>query len=138
MIFFKKKLLLAVLPLIFIFIFSLQANASVFDTIKGTFTATGQKAGYQADTNETSLVSSWQGYVNGLLVLMGAFFLLQMIYAGWLWMSARGNDQQIEKSKHILINASIALGIIIGTRIIAEIIFNVLGNTLKIAPPTTK
>jgi len=120
------------LTVIIFFLFIGQANAGVFETIGNTFKITGEKAGYEKNINENSLAWSWQGYVNGLLIMIGAFFLLQMIYGGWLWMSARGNDQQVEKSKHIILNSLIALGIIIGAKIIAEIVYRLLGTTVPI------
>jgi hypothetical protein len=32
-----------------------------------------------------------------------------MIYAGILWMTAQGNEQQVSKAKNLLINATIGL-----------------------------
>lgn len=45
------------------------------------------------------------------LSLIGVLFLILMIYAGFRWMLARGNESEVEKAKH-LIEAAIA-GLII-------------------------
>jgi hypothetical protein len=56
---------------------------------------------------------------------MGALFLLMVIFGGWLWMTARGNDQQVERGKTLIIQATIGFGVVIISRILVEfIIFN--------------
>ena len=46
------------------------------------------------------------------LGLLGVIFLGLAIYGGYLWMMARGNEQQIEKAKTLLTSAVIGLVII--------------------------
>ena len=40
--------------------------------------------------------------IKGALSLIGTVFLILMVYAGILWMTARGDDSQIEKSGNII------------------------------------
>ncbi len=40
--------------------------------------------------------------IKGALSLIGTIFLILMVYAGILWMTARGEDAQIEKSGKII------------------------------------
>ncbi|BFD25346.1 MAG: hypothetical protein JST_000689 [Candidatus Parcubacteria bacterium] len=47
-----------------------------------------------------------------ILSFLGIIFLVITIYAGFLWMTARGNDAQIKKAKDLLMNAIIGLVII--------------------------
>ena len=45
---------------------------------------------------------------------MGVIFLVLMVYAGYLWMTARGTEEQIEKAKKIIMAAMIGLIITLG------------------------
>lgn len=60
------------------------------------------------------------------LSFVGVLFFILMIYAGILWMTASGNEQQISKAKGLLINAII--GIIVVFSAYALTAF--LGNNL--------
>ena len=42
-----------------------------------------------------------------------------IVYAGFLWMNARGNEQQVEKAKSILTQAVIGLIIVLASYSIA-------------------
>lgn len=46
------------------------------------------------------------------LGLLGAIFLLLIIYAGFLWMTAAGNGSQIEKAREILVQSTIGFAIV--------------------------
>jgi hypothetical protein len=46
-----------------------------------------------------------------VLSLTGIIFLALTVYAGFLWMTARGNDEQIGTSKKIITAAAIGLAI---------------------------
>lgn len=49
----------------------------------------------------------------GALSLVGAIFLILIIYGGFLWMTASGNEEQIGKAKKILASSIIGLAIIL-------------------------
>lgn len=51
--------------------------------------------------------------INALLGILGVVFLILVIYAGILWMTAAGNEKQVEKAKDILINGVVGLVIIL-------------------------
>ena len=59
------------------------------------------------------------GYV---LSFLGVIFLVLTIYAGLLWMTAQGNDQQVDKAKEILKNAIIGLIIVMAAYAITAFI----------------
>ena len=54
--------------------------------------------------------------------ILGTFFLVLMVYGGYLWMNARGNEQQVEKAKNILTQAVIGLIIILAAYSIASFV----------------
>ncbi|MFA6588498.1 MAG: Ig-like domain-containing protein [Patescibacteria group bacterium] len=47
------------------------------------------------------------------LGLLGLAAVIMMIYGGFVWLTARGNQNQIDKAKRILINAAIGLVIVL-------------------------
>lgn len=51
--------------------------------------------------------------INTILTVLGTIMLLLVFYAGFLWMTAAGNDDQIGKAKGILVSAIIGLIIIL-------------------------
>lgn len=53
------------------------------------------------------------GIVNWALGLLALLAVVLLLYAGFLWMTSRGNEEQIEKAKAILKNAFIGLLIIL-------------------------
>ena len=57
-----------------------------------------------------SLIINIITYVLGLA---GVFFLVLIIYSGWQWIAAGGNEEMIAKAKNRLKNAIIGLGVII-------------------------
>lgn len=59
--------------------------------------------------------------VNAALQLVGLMFMLLLVYAGMLWMTARGEEGQIEKAQKI-ITASI-IGLIITISAYAVTVF---------------
>ena len=64
-------------------------------------------------TGNTADVQSIVGTViNAALTLVGLIFLILMVYAGFLWMTARGDENMIEKSKKIISAAVIGLVLI--------------------------
>jgi cbb3-type cytochrome oxidase subunit 3 len=52
--------------------------------------------------------------IRGALTAVGTLFLLLMVYGGYLWMTARGNEDQVTKSRNVIIAALIGLIIIVG------------------------
>lgn len=132
----KSTKLLVTLLLIFPAFLTITniAQAGILDQILGGFSATGQEAGFNpgAEGQPTvQFVPAWIRYINGLLFLMGALFAILVIYGGWLWMTARGNDEQVKKGQNILIQATIGIGIVIGGRIIFEFVINALARTVQ-------
>jgi nitrogen fixation-related uncharacterized protein len=66
--------------------------------------------------------------INSILGLLGVIFLVLIIYAGFLWMTAGGNDDQVGKAKGLLINAIIGVIIIVAAYAISYFVLNALIN----------
>jgi heme/copper-type cytochrome/quinol oxidase subunit 2 len=51
--------------------------------------------------------------INIVLSILGILLVVLIIYAGFLWMTAGGNEDQVSKAKKIMINAIIGLVLIL-------------------------
>lgn len=61
--------------------------------------------------------------ISAVLALLGVIFLILIIYSGYIWMTARGNEQSVEKAKNMLRDSVIGLIIVLGAFAITKFIF---------------
>ncbi len=61
------------------------------------------------------------------LGLLGIIALVIVLYGGWLWMTAGGNEDQIGKAKKTLINGAVGLVIILSAYSIVVFVMGLLG-----------
>lgn len=59
--------------------------------------------------------------LNVLLAFLGVMFLILIIVAGLRWMTARGDEQQVEQSKTTIKNALLGLLVVVGAYAIVNI-----------------
>jgi hypothetical protein len=71
----------------------------------------GANMGYSTADNPKSLGETIGGMVGTALALLGIIFTILVIYAGFLWMTAQGNEEQVKKARNIITNS--VIGIII-------------------------
>jgi len=64
--------------------------------------------------------------INVALGLLGIVALLLILYGGFLWMTAGGEAERVEKAKKVLINAVIGLAIILTSFAISQFVLNSL------------
>lgn len=73
--------------------------------------------------------------INWMLAILALVAVILILYGGFLWLTSRGEEEQIEKAKRVLINAGIGLLIILASWAIVLYILSVLldatgtGNT---------
>jgi len=74
--------------------------------------------------------------IRASLAFVGIFFVILIIYAGWLWMTAGGEEEKITRAKKLLSNGVIGLAIILSAYSITYFIFRtVLGTAGSYANP---
>ncbi len=61
------------------------------------------------------------------LGLLGIIAVVIILYGGWLWMSAGGNEEQIAKAKKVLLNGIVGLLIILSAYSIVLFVMKMLG-----------
>lgn len=72
------------------------------------------EVGKGAGVSETGTLQSIVGeFINAALTLVGTIFFILMVYAGYLWMTARGKEDQIETAKKVITAAIIGLVLVL-------------------------
>ena len=82
----------------------------------------------QATGSEGDIANITGTIVNAALTLIGLIFLILMVYAGYLWMTARGDETQVEKAQEIVRGTVIGLVIVISAYAITVFITRKLGG----------
>lgn len=70
-------------------------------------------SGVPTDTAGEVLPAYLGAITRGAMVLLGVIFFALMVYGGFLWLYAGGNDEQVTKAKSIIIRALIGFLIVI-------------------------
>lgn len=79
------------------------------------------------DTEPTVVAAT---LIQAVLLLLGTIALVLIIYAGFMWMFARGNEEKVETARSILTSAIIGLVIIIGSYSIGSYVFSVINAAI--------
>lgn len=84
--------------------------------------ATGAGVGDKKDVSE--IVSN---VIKTALSVVGIIFFILIVYGGFNWMMARGNEQQITKSKNTVFAAVIGLVVVLGAYAITAFVGGFIG-----------
>lgn len=85
-------------------------------------------------TSPTTLPELIGNLIRTFIGLLGIIFLVLMLYAGYLWLTAQGDDDKVKHSKELLKNAVIGLIIITAAYAITAFVINAVA---KSAAPVT-
>lgn len=117
--YFKQILILIFLVAILVlpyFVFA-ETTGSALQKLKSV----GSGGGYAAAT-EYSFSGILGTVVSAALSLLGVIFIILMLYAGYNWMTASGDEQKIEKAKDTIWRAIIGIIIVVGSYAIWDFI----------------
>ncbi len=81
------------------FVLPVGVHAQGIKDAQGQLAPIAQKAGLSDQNNLENVVGT---IVNAALSLVGLIFLVLMVYAGFTWMLAQGDEGKIDKSKEII------------------------------------
>ena len=108
-----------------------------FNKKSGLNTA-ADKAGYETDNPKNNIENYISGIITLVLSMLGVLFLILIIYGGFLWMTAMGNEEKAKKAKNLITDALIGLIIVLAAYAIAYFIINSLSsNSLTNTPEQT-
>lgn len=82
----------------------------------------------QANFNDMSIGGVMAVAIQAFLGLLGIIFLILIIYAGYNWMIAQGEEEKVNKAKDTIQRAVIGLIIIISAYAITYFVFKNLGG----------
>lgn len=103
----------------------LMAIAGPFDQVAGGLSETGEAAGFNPNDDGTparDLATAFSAYATGLAGILSALFIILIIYAGWIWMTAQGNEEKATRSKKIIVGSVIGIVFVIAARILGELV----------------
>jgi hypothetical protein len=104
---------------------TLPLDTSALEGMGAQEAAFREQAGYNTSATVGGIAAR---IIQAVLSLLGIIFLVLMVYAGYLWMTAQGNESQVEKAKDIIKAAIIGLIIVAAAYSITYFIFNALGE----------
>lgn len=100
------------------------AQGSFTDKIRGGLTSAARPSGLSETGDLYSLIG---GVINVVLGFLGILLFALFIYAGFLWMTAGGNTEQVQKAKGLITNAIIGLIITASAFAISDFVIGQLG-----------
>lgn len=123
----KQSLIL--LFIVFILIlpyFVFAETASVNPAIKGLTDVKGPYADITTDAGGNDILGIIGKAIGTLLGLLGVIFIVLMIYAGYNWMTAAGEESKVETAQETIKRAIIGLIIVVGSYALQVLIFDKL------------
>ncbi len=93
--------------------FAIYAQGAPNTTIKGRLQNTGTASGYDVAQKEQGIYNIISAVINATLSLMGVIFLALIVYGGYLYMTAGGDESKVEKARSTITRAVIGLLIVI-------------------------
>lgn len=114
---------------------TVQAATSIGTQISGGVEKAGEKIFGEKPNENATFSESLLVILNHILEFLGVIFFLFLIYGGYLWMNARGKEEQVEKAKKITREVVIGIIIIILARLLTELILTYIGGGIEAANP---
>jgi hypothetical protein len=106
-------------------LFSETAAAQSFtEKIRGGLQTAARPSGLSETGDLYTIIG---GVINAVLGILGVLLFALLVYAGFLWMTAGGNTEQVQKAKGLITNAVIGLIIIASAFAIADFVIGQLG-----------
>ncbi|MEA3449803.1 MAG: hypothetical protein U9Q85_02395 [Patescibacteria group bacterium] len=126
------KIILQIILVVFIISFlSVAVDAADLGNASEFMQNAGKAAGYKDQTSVT-LNTTVGLIINTALSLLGVIFLGLMIYGGFLWMTDRGNENQMKRAQKLITAAVIGIIIVLAAYAISFfVISKIQGGTME-------
>tara|TARA_Y100001970_G_C13414184_1_gene453404 strand:- start:12 stop:401 length:390 start_codon:yes stop_codon:yes gene_type:complete len=116
----KNALLVKLYALGSLILLPTQAHSANLDNADDFLKTTGNTATGARQAPEVESVLA--GFIKTALSLVGIIFLILMVYAGYLWLTAQGEDAQIDKAKKIIKSTVIGLFLVTSAYAITQLV----------------
>lgn len=103
-----------------------RAADSAIDRFNKSVDDTAKNAQLTSGSEKKSFEVIVGGFINQILNVLGVVFFILIMYGGFLWMTAAGNESRIEKAKSIIMSSIIGLSVILLSKMIAFFIIDIL------------
>lgn len=128
-------LLLLVAMTLLVHLAPLDAVAQSSSSSPGLLTNTLEKdvqpnAG-SAKADQYSVAQIVGGVINAILSLLGVIFLALLVYGGFKWMTAGGEEEEVTKAKDVIKHAIIGLIIVLAAAAINAFVFESIAQSFK-------
>ncbi len=124
----KTKIVISLITCFLLVVVFVAVPAMALDKDYGLKTTADLAGLTKVSTPLPTLLGNLIGVV---LSLVGVFFFALMIYAGFAWMTARGNQEQEKKALDTITSAIIGIGIVLASYAITTFVF----DSIKSATP---
>lgn len=91
---------------------------------------TGEKMGFSTSSVDINTIVG--NLIQSVLALLGVIFLVLVVYGGVLWMTAGGNEKQIEKARDTLFQGVVGLVIVLSAYAVTTFIISTLLDSLNV------
>lgn len=129
-----KKRFFSILTALSISLFLSAMPALADTTLDGLNKTAGEVGAFKTTMDQARSDSFIQTRVGTLigtaLSFVGVIFLVLIIYAGILWMTAQGNSQQVDKAKSMLVNSIVGIVVVFAAYAITNFIGDFVSNQM--------
>ena len=101
---------------------------SPVDSTLGNLDATAIQGGIQ--TGQTDLPIIIGRVIGAVLAFVGVIFFALILWAGFGWMLAKGNEEEIKKAKDTIFAAVLGLMVILGAYAITNLVASIFSTAL--------
>ncbi len=116
---FLVKTTVSLLSLVTLVLFVLFPTPSLAQDANTTYSfseqsglgAAANSAGYETGASASSFDSIISTLIYVIISFVGVIFFILLLYGGFIWMTAQGNDAQVKKATGIITNSIIGLAI---------------------------
>jgi type IV secretion system pilin len=105
-------------------------SAAGLSDANAKLTEAGVGMGFKTESVDISTIVG--NVIQALLGLLGVIFLGLIVYGGFIWMIARGNEKRVTEAKDIMINSTIGLVIVLSAYAITTYVISALINNLNV------
>jgi len=119
----KNLLIIFILSIILIPNF---VNANISDEIMDKVGGFKEKIGLPGDARTTTPITIIINLINVALGLLGLFFVILIMYAGFTWMTAQGDEKKVQKAKDIIKNSIYGVAIVLLAAVLANLAIEII------------
>ena len=117
---------LLIIFILSIFLIPNFVNAGVINSISDNLGNFVRMVGLPGNAETTTPVTIIINLINVALGLLGLFFVILIMYAGFTWMTAQGDEKKVQKAKDIIKNSIYGVAIVLLAAVLANLAIEII------------